>query len=217
MSLTHNLAPFQGEIYLAKQFYPLTLAEQYFKQLLTELEWQEESIFIFGRWVKVPRLMCWYGDKDAHYKYSQLEHKPLPWTNTLQLLKQDLENVGNFHFNSVLANLYRDGSDSMGCHADNEPELGENPVIASLSFGDSRLLKFRHKHSKHVLDLVLENGDLLIMAAQCQHYWLHQIPKTRKQKTARINLTFRNVQADNPAITDNLRVDTCIREDEAGL
>lgn len=193
MNSNKNLAPIDGEIYLIKQFYPEQKADGFIKLLLSELEWQEEQIFIFGRWVKVPRLMCWYGDNDAYYKYSHVVHKPQPWTTTLKQIQHDIENYGEYKFNSVLANLYRNGNDSMGCHADNEPELGKNPLIASLSFGDTRILKFRHKHSNCVLNIPLENGDLLIMAGECQHHWQHQIPKTRQKKNARINLTFRKV------------------------
>ena len=81
-----------------------------------------------------------------------------------------------------MANLYRNGSDSMGCHADDEKELGKNPLIASLSLGEQRLIKFRHGKSKDVVDLVLSHGDLLIMAGEIQHHWKHEIPKTKKKQ-----------------------------------
>ncbi len=188
-----NLAPVDGELYFIKQFYQPAVADVLFQQLLTELAWQEESIFIFGRWVKVPRLMCWYGDKDAFYQYSHVVHHPLPWTTSLHNIQQDIEQASGYEFNSVLGNLYRDGNDSMGCHADDEQELGRNPAIASLSLGDSRVLKFKHQHSKRVFEVLLEHGDLLLMAGTLQHYWQHHLPKTRQPKTARINLTFRKI------------------------
>jgi alkylated DNA repair dioxygenase AlkB len=193
MPYSQNLAPVDGELYLIKQFYHPANTDRLFQQLRSELAWQEESIFLFGRWVKVPRLMCWYGDSQACYQYSHVLHQPLPWTASLKNIKRDIEQASGYTFNSVLGNLYRDGNDSMGCHADDEKELGRNPVIASLSLGDSRVLKFRHLQRRIVLDALLEHGDLLIMADTLQHHWQHQLPKTRQPKTARINLTFRTI------------------------
>lgn len=193
MPYSQNLAPADGELYLIKQFYQPATADALFQQLITELVWQEESIFIFGRWVKVPRLMCWYGDSQAFYQYSHVVHQPLPWIPVLKNIQQTIEHASGYTFNSVLGNLYRNGNDSMGCHADDEKELGKNPVIASLSLGDSRVLKFKHPQRKINLDVPLEHGDLLIMAGALQHHWQHSVPKTRQQKSARINLTFRTI------------------------
>lgn len=194
---TDNLAPCDGELYLLRGFYPRNTADRYFQDLLQGLAWQTEQIQIFGRLLTVPRLMAWYGDPDAHYRYSGVDHAPLPWSGVLLALKADLESVCQHGFNSVLANLYRDGRDSMGCHADNEPELGANPVIASLSFGDSRLFRLRHNRSKQRLDIDLAHGDLLVMAGTLQHHWRHELPKTRQIKQARINLTFRRILPAN--------------------
>ena len=191
-----NLAPFDGELYLYNNFYGLQEADLLFGQLKAELAWQEEAIFIYGRWVKVPRLMCWYGDSDAWYRYSGVNHQPMPWTPRLQAIRERVERQCQCTFNSVLANLYRDGKDSMGCHADDEKELGQNPVIASLSLGDQRLFKLHHKQGKDKLDMVLGHGDLLVMAGTLQHYWIHSVPKTKKLKMPRINLTFRKIKAD---------------------
>ncbi|MGZ8180995.1 MAG: alpha-ketoglutarate-dependent dioxygenase AlkB family protein, partial [Methylobacter sp.] len=166
-----NLAPFDGELYLIEQFYRQPESDLLFAQLHADLAWQEEAIFIYGRWVKVPRLMCWYGDTDAWYRYSGVNHQPLSWTPTLQAIREKVERQCQCSFNSVLANLYRDGRDSMGCHADDEKELGQNPVIASLSLGDERLFKLHHKKTKDKLDIVLGHGDLLVMAGTLQHYW----------------------------------------------
>lgn len=189
----NNILPVDGELYLIKGFYQKTEAQQLFELLLSGLAWQQEQIFVYGRWLKVPRLMCWYGDKQAEYKYSGVNHKPLPWTDELWAIKQKIQHLYPAEFNSVMANLYRNGNDSMGCHADDEKELGENPVIASLSLGEQRLLRFRHQNSKEILDVVLEQGDLLLMAGEIQHYWKHELPKTKKLKTERINLTYRKV------------------------
>jgi len=195
INLGKNRVPYDGELYLVKQFYRLPASDQLFAVLETNLAWQEETIFIFGKWVKVPRLMCWYGDPDAYYCYSGVNHQPRPWTEPLQAIRARLEQECHCAFNSVLANLYRDGKDSMGCHADDEKELGLNPVIASLSLGDERLFKLHHKKSKETLDIALGHGDLLVMAGTLQHHWMHSVPKTRKLKTPRINLTFRKIKA----------------------
>lgn len=191
-----NLAPFDGELYLIEQFYRQPESDLLFAQLHADLAWQEEAIFIYGRWVKVPRLMCWYGNTDAWYRYSGVNHQPLSWTPTLQAIREKVERQCQCSFNSVLANLYRDGRDSMGCHADDEKELGQNPVIVSLSLGDERLFKLHHKKTKDKLDIVLGHGDLLIMAGTLQHHWMHAVPKTKKPKTPRINLTFRKIKVD---------------------
>ncbi|MGZ4959802.1 MAG: alpha-ketoglutarate-dependent dioxygenase AlkB family protein [Methylomonas sp.] len=188
-----NLAPFDGELYLLSAFYSAAEADGYYLRLYQTLNWQAEQLLIYGRKVNVPRLMAWYGEANAHYRYSGVDHVPLPWTAELLALKDDVEATCGQSFNSVLANLYRDGQDSMGCHADDEKELGRNPRIASLSFGETRLLRFRHPESGCRLDLELAHGDLLIMAGQLQHHWRHELPKTRKPKLPRINLTFRRI------------------------
>ncbi|MGR9012169.1 MAG: alpha-ketoglutarate-dependent dioxygenase AlkB family protein [Gammaproteobacteria bacterium] len=195
--MTGNLAPVDGELYLIKQFYSLPESDLLFAQLQADLAWQEEAIFIYGRWVKVPRLMCWYGDPDACYRYSGVNHQPMPWIPALQEIRDKVETQCRYAFNSVLANLYRDGKDSMGCHADDEKELGPNPVIASLSLGDQRLFKLHHKKSAEKLDIVLGHGDLLVMAGTLQHHWTHSVPKTKKLKTPRINLTFRKIKMED--------------------
>lgn len=188
-----NLAPLDGELYWLRQFYGPADADSYFQQLHQSLNWQQEQLFIYGRWLNVPRLMAWYGDSGAHYRYSGVGHQPQAWTSVLTELRGAVEAACGQAFNSVLANLYRDGRDSMGCHADDEKELGRNPLIASLSFGDSRLLRFKHLKTGQKLDIELGHGDLLVMAGELQHHWRHELPKTRKPKQPRINLTFRQI------------------------
>lgn len=190
---TVNLAAADGELYHLPGFYPPAAAAAHFLSLSERLAWRTERLFLFGRWVLVPRLMAWYGDADAHYRYSGADHAPLPWPPELAALRADMQRACGQPFNSVLANLYRGGGDSMGCHADDEPELGRNPVIASLSFGAARLLRFRHKRLGLKLDLTLGSGDLLVMAGALQHHWRHELPKTRRPVAARINLTFRRI------------------------
>ncbi len=188
-----NLASQDGEIYLHKRFFSEVDAEQLFTKLLNSLAWQEEEIIIVGKKVKVPRLMCWYGDPDAVYQYSGVIHQPLPWTDELLEIRQHLEKFCGHAFNSVLANLYRDGQDSMGWHADKEKELGINPCIASLNLGDERMFRIRHNKTKESLDLILQQGDLLLMGGALQHHWRHCVPKTAKKKRPRINLTWRRI------------------------
>ncbi len=189
----NNLVPYNGELYLIREFYKSDQAEPLFQQLLDRLHWQQEQLYLYGKWFNVPRLMCWYGDVDAYYRYSGVNHTPHPWIEILSEIKLDIEDYCACYFNSVMANLYRDGQDSMGCHADDERELGENPRIASLSFGEKRVLRFRHQKHKTKLDIELGAGDLLIMAGELQHFWHHELPKTRKPKQPRINLTFRRI------------------------
>ena len=191
-----NLLPYDGELFLFKSFYSQAIADQHFLSLTQSIDWQHEQIYLYGRWIQVPRLMAWYGDPEAVYQYSRVVHHPKAWQPCLQSIREDLESVSGFRFNSVLANLYRDGRDSMGCHADNEKELGLNPCLASLSFGDSRILRFKHQFKAERLDVVLENGDLLWMSGRIQQNWFHELPKTKKIKQARINLTFRHIYPD---------------------
>lgn len=181
------------EVYLVRGFYNHKESDLLFTALLTKVHWQEEEIFIYGKPVKVPRLMCWYGDPGAYYRYSGVDHQPRPWIPELLEIRQKVEQQCRCTFNSVLANLYRDGKDSMGCHADDEKELGVNPVIASLSLGEERLFKLHHKKRKQTYDINLAHGDLLVMAGTCQKHWMHSVPKTKLHKTPRINLTFRKI------------------------
>ncbi|MDP5032551.1 MAG: alpha-ketoglutarate-dependent dioxygenase AlkB [Paraglaciecola sp.] len=178
-------------------YYPsFLLADQalhYFNVLSQQLTWREEHIQLFGKLFKVPRLQAWYGDDDASYRYSNLSMQPNNWTGSLLELKALCEHKTQHSFNSVLANWYRDGQDSMGMHADNEPELGHRPCIASLSLGQERTLVFAHKHSKEKLRLPLASGSLLIMKGKTQECWLHGIAKTKRPLLGRINLTFRSI------------------------
>ncbi len=180
-------------LHLYKHFYESAKADALFNSLLTGIAWAEEDILIFRKWVKAPRLMCWYGDSNAHYQYSGVNHVPFTWTHELLAVKKKVEHQCQCVFNSVLANLYRDGNDSMGCHSDDEKELGINPTIASLSLGDERLFKLQHKKTKQTLNINLSHGDLLVMSGTCQRFWLHSVPKTKALKKPRINLTFRKI------------------------
>lgn len=182
-----------GEVTYIANFLSADQASEYFRRLYTDLNWQQETIMIAGRQQTVPRLVCWYGDAGAVYHYSGTTHYPQPWTAELVELKQKIETLTGWRFNSVLANLYRDGRDSMGWHADNEKALGRNPCIASLSLGQNRRFKLRHNKKIETLDLELASGSLLLMAGSLQHHWRHCLPKSQRIMGPRINLTFRRI------------------------
>jgi len=184
----------QGMLSFYPDFLATNDANDFYNSLLTHLAWSEEHIQMFGKSVKVPRLVCWYGDRNSVYRYSGVEHLPQPWTETLSGLKDKIETFTQHSFNSVLGNLYRDGSDSMGWHSDDEKELGQHPFIASLSLGENRIFKVRHKSSKEQYKLLLPHGSLLIMSGSFQQYWQHCIPKTSTPVASRINLTFRTIK-----------------------
>lgn len=183
-----------GDILWVRRFLPPREADQLMQTLHNDIPWRQDSIRIAGKDTPIPRLQAWFGDPGMSYTYSGLTLQPTPWSPTLAQVKQRIEAYSDTHFNSLLANLYRDENDSVGWHADDEPELGENPVIASLSLGESRDFVLKHRnHPEQKLKLSLENGDLLIMKGALQHHWLHQIPKARTQCGPRINLTFRRI------------------------
>lgn len=192
---TYVLPMQQGNTVLYSRFLLTHEADKYFQQLRGSLAWRQDHIKLYGREVKIPRLQAWYGDAEASYQYSGLLMQPLPWTPPLSALKNRCEQQTQTQFNSVLANLYRDGQDSMGWHSDDEPELGSQPVIASLSLGQSRNFDFRHKHTGEKIRIPLHHGDLLVMSGSTQQYWQHGISKTRKVLSERINLTFRWVNS----------------------
>jgi len=184
---------------LVPNFLPAAEADQALDRLWQELEWSQKEIVLFGRRVMQPRLMAWYGDPEAVYRYSGLTLAPLAWHPLLKRLRDRIEHVTGSRFNAVLANAYRDGRDSMGWHSDDEPELGDAPVIASLSLGATRrfLLRRRdHGSAKRPpsIVLVLDHGSLLLMQGDSQRVYQHALPRTQRPVTLRINLTFRLVR-----------------------
>lgn len=160
-------------------------------RLIAETPWRSDTIVVYGKRYLQPRLTAWYGE--ASYTYSGLTLEPLPLTPLLEALRRAVEAVSGHRFNSVLLNYYRDGRDSMGMHSDDEPELGPEPVIASLSFGAARSFLLRHKTKKLGRKIELSDGSLLLMRGCTQHNWLHGINKTEKIVGPRLNLTFRYI------------------------
>jgi alkylated DNA repair dioxygenase AlkB len=192
--MKENLLPCDGSMILTMDAVPQ--ADAVFDRLMKDIDWQAETIKMFGKPVTVPRLVAWHGD--ASYTYSGVRHEPADWTQDLLNLKAIAERLAGTPFNSVLLNLYRDGSDGMGWHADDEPELGPDPVIASISLGVPRLFHVKHRRKPDVKhSILLPGGSCLVMAGGMQSHWLHRLAKTARPVGARINLTFRGVGATN--------------------
>ncbi|CAN5424499.1 alpha-ketoglutarate-dependent dioxygenase AlkB [soil metagenome] len=164
----------------------------FMRQFIQSVPWQQRMVTMYGKQMITPRLTAWYGDAGRGYTFSGSKFDPLPWTKELLLIRQKTEAVAGITFNSVLLNYYRDGNDSVAWHSDDEYELGEKPVIASVSFGQVRRFDVRHKtnhQNKYSVDL--ENGSLLLMKGDLQHNWEHRIAKSTKPLKERVNLTFR--------------------------
>jgi alkylated DNA repair dioxygenase AlkB len=179
-------------------FYPVFFAAEVADRLLRELleatAWRQDTIKRGGMQMPLPRLTAWYGDEGIRYTYSRIENVALPWTQPLLEVKRAVEPPSGVMFNGVLLNRYRTGRDSVSWHADDEPEFGERPVIASVSFGGTRTFQLKHKTRKDLKAAIeLTHGSLLIMRADTQANWLHQIPKTARRVEERVNLTFRAI------------------------
>ena len=165
-------------------------ADSLYKKMLT-MPWQEEEITLFGKKIKVPRRVFWMGDSDAYYTYANTRHAPIPWNHEILKIKKRIQHELGLEFNSVLGNLYRDGKDYMGWHSDNEPELGDNPSILSISLGAERRFCFKHKKSREKHEIQLTHGSALLMQGNSQQDYKHALPKSMRIKSPRINLTFR--------------------------
>ena len=171
-------------------------ADLWLRQLLEQTPWQQPQVRIYGREYPLPRLVAWYGDAEASYRYSGLIHRALPWTPLLAEIRARLVATVGQLLNGVLLNYYRDGQDSMGWHSDDEVELGVNPLIASLSLGGTRRFDLRRKGQNRIEhSLLLNHGSLLVMGGPTQHYWQHQVAKTRSPCAPRLNLTFRLIRS----------------------
>lgn len=186
-----NLLPRDGEAVLIEAAISPTDADRLFARLMDAIDWRSETALVMGRRIALPRLTAWYGE--AAYTYSGIRNDPAPWTDDLLEVKAVAERYADTSFNSVLANLYRDGRDSVSWHADDEPAMGEFPVIASISLGAVRRFQLRHKTMRALTVAVdLPHGSCLVMAGATQRCWLHQLPKTARAVGPRINLTFRH-------------------------
>lgn len=175
-------------------FFAFAKANSLQQHITQQTPWRQNNITIFGKTYPEPRLTQLYGDTGMKYGYSGISYDPLPWTDTLKEIKNAVEKQAETTFNICLLNLYRDGQDSNGWHADNEAGLGKNPIIASVSFGEVRDFHLKHNENKEWrFKFPLEHGSLLVMAGSTQHAYKHQIAKTKKVIQERLNLTFRKV------------------------
>ncbi len=186
-----NILPYDGLAYLiddrASEFeWPKIAA-----CLAETIPWRIETARLFGRDMPVPRMTAWFGDAD--YTYSGIHHRAAQFPAVVQRLRVRAEAISRVSYNAVLLNLYRDGSDSVGWHSDNEAGLGDYPTIASLSLGATQRFQFRHRRTKETISLELSEGFWLVMAGETQRFWVHQVPKTTAAVEPRINLTFRHM------------------------
>jgi len=181
------------KIRIEQVFFTSAESNALLESFISKLPWESMTIKMFGRDTKIPRLQCWIGDEGCEYRYSGKQLNRQIWNQDLTMIRKKIFKELKIDFNSVLANYYRDGKDSMGWHSDDEKELGPNPTIASISFGSERDLVFRNKISKKTLTIPQTNGCLILIDGETQKNWQHSIKKTQKVIGPRINLTFRNI------------------------
>ncbi|QPK63609.1 alpha-ketoglutarate-dependent dioxygenase AlkB [Methylomonas sp. LL1] len=182
-----------AELELINQFYPSAESARILQYFLRQHDWPDNCYHFAGRQFVLPRLQTWHADAGIRYSYSNNLLETRPWTEMLSQIRIKVESLLDYSFNSVLVNCYRNGDDHVGWHADNERELGENPFIASVSFGAERAFAFKHKRSSEQGRILLGSGCLLIMRPAFQTHWLHSVPEDKTSRQARINLTFRRV------------------------
>ena len=184
-----------AEVFLYPTLLSYHEADQLFDTLKKNIIWEKQKIKLYGEVHDVPRLTAWYGDPNKSYIYSGIKLNTNPWNAVLLKIREKIEKISKIKFNSVLLNLYRSGSDSVSWHSDDEPELGRNPVIGSLSLGETRQFQMKHKFNRNLKQkILLQHGSFLLMRGKTQHHWLHQIPKRKNFKGERINLTFRVIK-----------------------
>lgn len=184
-----------AELIYSPAFFDQVEADRLLITLLDTIQWKQDTIRLYGKQVPLPRLSAWYGDTGKPYLYSGITLQPHPWTAELLAIKARIEAAAGARFSSVLLNRYRHGQDYVGWHADDEKELGLNPVIGSVNFGATRRFQLRRidDHSiKHEVEL--QHGTFLLMQGSTQHYWQHQVPKTAAKIDERLNLTFRLIK-----------------------
>lgn len=190
-----NLLPKEGLVNYHGQLFDKEKAEFYTHGLLETIDWAQDEIVMFGKKIKTRRKVSWYGDQPFEYTYSNTTKQALPWTQELLEIKRAIEHESGESFNSCLLNLYHNGGEGMGWHSDDESDLKKGGAIASISFGAERKFVFKHKNSKETVELILEDGSLLMMKDETQDFWLHSLPKSKKMKGIRVNLTFREMKA----------------------
>ena len=188
-----NLLPFDGTVNYFGQIFTDKQSQTLFQVLMNNIQWQQDEIMMFGKLIITKRKVAWYADKELDYTYSKKTKRAILFTPELLEIKTMVEQQCKETFNSCLLNLYHNGEEGMGWHADAEKELKPNGAIASVSFGAPRKFIFKHQENGNLVPLMLDNGSLLVMKDQTQQNWLHQLPKSKRIKTPRINLTFRTI------------------------
>jgi len=168
-------------------------SELYFKKLRAEIPWSKDELIMFGKKITMRRESAWFADGGRSYKYAGINRQGFSWPKPLNTIKERVEEVLDVQFNSCLVNFYFDGNDGMGFHSDDEKMLDSQHPIASVSIGTDRIFKFQHKATREQKEVLLKDGSLLVMNPPCQEYWKHALPKNKKEKNSRINLTFRKV------------------------
>ncbi|CAI8414436.1 MAG: Uncharacterised protein [Flavobacterium sp. SCGC AAA160-P02] len=191
--ITQNILPFDGEVIYYGKIFNREECEFYFEKLFAEIPWKNDKAIIFGKQYITKRKVAWFGDQEYNYNYSGVTKKASVWTPILVDLKQKTEEISETSYNSCLLNLYHSGDEGMGWHSDAEKTLLDNGAIASLTLGANRKFSFKHKKTKRKVDVLLENGSLLLMKGTTQKNWLHKLPTTKKVFSPRINLTFRTI------------------------
>lgn len=187
-----ELLPVDGSVRYFRDVFAPGEADQLLDAVLQEVDFVQEYIVMFGNRSPVPRLSAWHGEPGRTYTYSGITQSPRPWTPALDDIRARIEPICRAQFNSVLVNLYRDGSDGVAWHSDDEPELGPEPIIGSVSLGDTRRFVLRHRSTGERVELTPAPGSLIVMAGPTQQAWEHQVPKTARPAGPRINLTFRH-------------------------
>ena len=190
---TKNLLPQDGIVNYYGVVFNIEESDFYLKYLLNEIPWKSDEAVIFGKVIETKRKVAWFGDENFEYTYSGRTKRAEQWTPELLQLKKRAEELTNETYNSCLLNLYHDGNEGMAYHSDGEKDLKKNGAIASLTFGAERKFSFKHKTTKEKVELILENGSLLVMKGLTQTFWLHRLPPTKKITTPRVNLTFRTI------------------------
>lgn len=188
-----NLLPKDGTVNYFGKVLDENECDDYFNSLMKTIQWKHDEAMLFGKHIIVKREVAWYADSPYSYTYSGTTKYALPWTKELKELKKMIQDKTDASFNSCLLNLYHTGEEGMAWHSDDEKSLGKYTSIASLSLGAERKFSFRHKRTKNMVSLTLENGSLLIMKDVTQSNWHHRLPPKKKIDSPRINLTFRTM------------------------
>jgi len=190
-----NILPKDGTVNYYGKLFTTQQTNYYFEHLMNNIEWKNDDAIILDKLIITKRKVAWYGDKDFEYRYSKITKRALPWTKELLTLKAIVEEYSGEKFNSCLLNLYHSGDEGMAWHSDAEKDLKKDGAIASLTFGAERKFSFKHKQTKELISVKLENGSLLIMKDATQTHWWHRLPPTKLVTKPRINLTFRSIDS----------------------